>query len=73
MKTEEEQSEEIRELMVALSNCQEDTFKYKGSTYVRDATTASTAEVPSLMKVTEKKFGHREIIPIVKGHERFEG
>jgi hypothetical protein len=52
----EEQTEEIRGLIVALSSTNEDTFKYKGSTYARDATTASTAEVPSLKKVAEKKF-----------------
>ncbi len=68
----EEQTEEIRGLIVALSSTNEETFKYKGSTYVRDATTASTAELPSLKKAAEKKFGHREIIPIVKGHDCFE-
>lgn len=55
--TEEEQTEEIRGLIVALSSTNEDTFKYKGSTYVRVATTASTAEVPSIKKAAEKKFG----------------
>ena len=53
----EEQTEEIRGLIVALSSTNEDTFKYKGSTYARGATTASTAEVPSLKKAAEKKFG----------------
>lgn len=53
----EEQTEEIRGLIVALSGTNEETFKYKGSTYSRGATTASTAEVPSLKKAAEKKFG----------------
>lgn len=53
----EEQTEEIRGLIVALSSTNEETFKYKGSTYSRGATTASTAEVPSLKKAAEKKFG----------------
>ena len=70
--TEEEQTEEIRGLIVALSSTNEDTFKYKRSTYVRDATTASTTEAPSLKKAVEKKYGHREIVPIVKGHDCFE-
>lgn len=52
----EEQTEEIRGLIVALSSTNEETFKYKGSTYARGATTASTAEVPSLKKAAEKKF-----------------
>lgn len=68
----EEQTEEIRGLIVALSSTNEETFKYKGSTYAKDATTASTFEVPSLKRAAEKKHGHREIIPIVKGHECFE-
>lgn len=69
---EQEQTEAIRDFIVALSSTNEDTFKYKGSTYVRDTTTASTADLPSLKKAAEKKFGHREIIPIVKGHDCFE-
>lgn len=53
----EKQTEEIRGLIVALSSTNEDTFKYKGNTYVRDATTASTTDVPSLKKAPEKMSG----------------
>lgn len=52
MKTEKEQSEEIRELIIALSNCQEDTFKYKGSTYSRVSATATTTSTEISLKKT---------------------
>lgn len=70
----EEKTEEISSLILALSSTNEDTFKYKGSTYVRVTTTASTAEAPSLNKAIEKKYGHRESYerikdkPIIRKH-----
>lgn len=70
----EEKTEEISSLILALSSTNEDTFKYKGSTYVRVTTTASTTEAPSLKKAIEKKYGHRESYerikdkPIIRKH-----
>ena len=58
MKTEEEQSEEIRELIVALSNCQEDTFKYKGNTYARVSATATTTSTEISLKKTDMNEKH---------------
>lgn len=64
MKTEEEQSEEIRELIVALSNCQEDTFEYKGSTYTRVSATATTTSTEiSLKKTTMNENTQASIFP----------
>ena len=64
MKTEEEQSEEIRDLIVALSNCQEDTFKYKGSTYTRVSATATTTSTQiSLKKTTMNENTQASIFP----------
>lgn len=60
----EEQTEEIRGLIVALSSTNEETFKYKGSTYARDSATATTTSTEiSLKKTTMNENTQASIFP----------